>query len=80
MRPRPRDGIVLVRVDIEDEGRGMLVFPGPEVEVWVVPWSNNEHHRSVEKGINPTSDVPGGVTSRSHRSPRPSNTPHTART
>ena len=33
VRPRPRDGIILVRVDAEDEGRGILVFPGPEVVV-----------------------------------------------
>ena len=29
-RPRPRDGI---RVDVDDEGRGIPVFPGPEVVV-----------------------------------------------
>lgn len=37
VRPRPRDGIILVRVDAEDEGRGILVFPGPELVVVVVP-------------------------------------------
>ena len=52
-RPRPRDGTVLVRVDVEDEGRGIPVFPGPEVVV--VPWSKVGRMRTltVGKGIDP---------------------------